>query len=142
MIILGKKVLNSFFYRIADKSQVYTQHAYMRPLGVGLFLVLQNFERLPYRYGALLSVNSCSFSYANSCYWPSNWCCSLSCFSDFLWKLLWFWVSMKNLDLDFINVTQLAISLATRYAKEFLLHSNMCFWYIYRWMWTKWKNTV
>lgn len=34
-------------FRIADKSQVYTQHAYMRPLGVGLLLAPFDCEASP-----------------------------------------------------------------------------------------------
>ena len=40
-------VWNCLHFRIADKSQVYTQHAYMRPLGVGLFLVFSSVKDSP-----------------------------------------------------------------------------------------------
>lgn len=42
-------VTNHVVNRIADKSQVYTQHAYMRPLGVGKFCI----HSLPYLFAYL-----------------------------------------------------------------------------------------
>lgn len=114
-----------FFYadRVADKSQVYTQHAYMRPLGVGkCFFAFEVFTDEQFSPCAKVAYLFCIIFY------KINYLLSLLVSFSHLWfliycgvKLLWFWVLMMNLGPSFTNVTLLVITLVTRYIQDYFL---------------------